>query len=34
MISKADAKSCFDFLKQSNIRLSENLIQSALDMMK
>lgn len=34
MLSKADAKTCLNFLKQSNIRLSENLIQDALDMMK
>ena len=34
MLSKADAKICLDFLKQSNIRLSENLIQDALNMMK
>lgn len=34
MLSKADAKTCMNFLKQSNIRLSENLIQDALDMMK
>lgn len=34
MLSKADAKTCLNFLKQSSIRLSENLIQDALDMMK
>ena len=34
MITKDEAKSCFEFLRRSNIRLSERLVQEALDMIR
>ena len=34
LISKDDVKSCIDILKNCNIRLSDNLIQEALDMLE
>ena len=34
MITKDEAESCLEFLRQSNIRLSEKLVQEASDMME
>ena len=34
MITKDEAESCLEFLRKSNIRLSEKLVQEASDMMK